>query len=674
MTIRLGQIARRLLAAAGIGVACSLATLALVAIPGAARLHQLASWVFYDWFYGNRPIESQLDGDVVIIAVDDGSLAEIEQTIRFGWPWPRDGWALIVQYLDSAGARAVGFDILFRDTSAKGVEDDESFGSMIDETRTPLAFGRTIQPNGEWGRFKPKISRPHEFGGVDPSDELTYREYLPQRHDKPTLATATLQAAGIKPRLPVDEPFLLHFYGPHRDPTDRPTFQSVRASRVMLAQNNPDEDTGITRAMFKDKIVLVGATAAALGDIKSAPHDARFPGVEVHATAIANMLQGRSVTPVRPMLLAVITVFAGVISSIGVIWPRFVGFKLLVVATVATSVTATAFLLFTRGQKIVWLSPVAPLMAATLAALGGFAWSYFVEDKKARLLLRALEQCLSPEVAAQLARDPRKLSVGGRQMEMTVMFTDLAGFTALTEKLGEKIEEPLNYYLGEMSAQILDVNGTLDKYIGDAILTFWNAPVDQPDHARFACEAALAVQRREREIAGRMAEMGVTDTITRIGINTGKMVVGFMGSERKLNYTVIGDSVNMAARLEPANKLYGTQILVAEPTASRVKDLFLFRQVDQLRVKGKSVPMAVYELMGDAAAKNSRLGDLAAGFERALRHYFKQEWDQAEAILLELGERFPDDGPISGLRARIADFRMDPPPPDWDGVYVAKSK
>jgi adenylate cyclase len=238
----------------------------------------------------------------------------------------------------------------------------------------------------------------------------------------------------------------------------------------------------------------------------------------------------------------------------------------------------------------------------------------------------------------------------------------------------EDLTRMINYYFREMSDVILKVDGTVDKYIGDAIMSFWNAPVEQPEHAILACRAALGMQQREREIRPELEKLGARDLLTRIGLNSGTMAVGNMGSERKLNYTVLGDSVNFASRLEGANKFYGTQILMAESTANLVRGHVVMRQVDVLRVKGKRQPMAVFELMGDGAAAADAMKLLAERYGRAFDLYRRQQWDAAEAELTALLAEHPNDGPATTLMARIAKFREEPPPADWDGVYEAKDK
>jgi adenylate cyclase len=309
-----------------------------------------------------------------------------------------------------------------------------------------------------------------------------------------------------------------------------------------------------------------------------------------------------------------------------------------------------------------------------IATIGAFTFSYVTEDRQRRMLLKALSQYLSPHVAAEIANDFDSMKLGGQRREMTVMFSDIAGFTTISESMdSEKLSAMLNFYLGEMSSLIWDQNGTLDKYIGDAIMCFWNAPVHQPDHAVLACRAALAMRDREAQIQDQLRDLGAPGMMTRIGINSGPMVFGNMGSPQKFNYTVLGDSVNLGSRLEGANKLYGSRILLAESTAVLVKDRFVVRELDYLQVKGKQKPLAVFELMAEGSA-DQKTQTRVKGYEEALKSYRAQKWDEAEKLLSELQAEFPDDEPVASLLKRISKLRHDPPAPDWDGVYVAKDK
>jgi adenylate cyclase len=265
----------------------------------------------------------------------------------------------------------------------------------------------------------------------------------------------------------------------------------------------------------------------------------------------------------------------------------------------------------------------------------------------------------------------------GDRHVMTVMFTDIEGFTALSEKLpDETLTELLNFYFDEMSPLVLREDGTLDKYIGDSIMSFWNAPLPQADHAFRACRVALALQRRERAIQGSLQERGAPTLATRIGINTGPMVVGDMGSKERFNYTVLGDSVNLGSRLEGANKLYGSRILLARSTAELVKDRFLMRKLDLLLVKGKRTPLAVYELLGERgkALGEPVLLERIKRYESAWELYRQQKWDEAEQVLRALVADHPDDAPAATLLTRIGHLRADPPSREWNGVYVAQVK
>lgn len=320
------------------------------------------------------------------------------------------------------------------------------------------------------------------------------------------------------------------------------------------------------------------------------------------------------------------------------------------------------------------MAPGAPLVAAVIAAFVAMAYSYFTEMRQRQFILKAFAQSVSKEVADEIARDPRKLGLGGARREMTVMFTDLANFTTLSEAVEvEKLASTLQYYLEEMSGVVLGENGTLDKYIGDAIMAFWNAPANQADHAVRACRTALEMRRREKVMQPAIMEMVGTEVYSRFGINSGPMVVGNMGSSYKFSYTVLGDSVNLAARLEGANKMYGTRIMLSESTAMIVRHLFTVRRVDLLRVKGKLKPMAVFELMGEGEV-DSTTADLIARYESALAAYTLGEFSRAGEMLEKLARDFPEDGPTATLRVRVERLILHPPEEAWDGVYVAKEK
>ncbi len=483
----------------------------------------------------------------------------------------------------------------------------------------------------------------------------------------------------MPPRNWAGQRFRLHFYGPYaRGDNKAQTYRYIPAWTVFAAAKNlnkgkPLSDCGIDPALFRGKVVLIGYTAEELFDLKTSPLSDVYPGTEVHATAIDNLLQNRHVLTANRATSTTATLAVAVVAACAVILPRKASLKL-IGAGIAVAGLVGASLAAFLGHDIHWLPLSEPLLAWLLATLSAFAWSYFTEGRQRQQIVRAFSQVMSPELVAQIERDPRQLDPGGERREMTVMFTDLAGFTTLTEQLDNHVlVELLNFYFEEMAPRILDGMGTLDKYIGDAIMSFWNAPVPQPDHAALACRAALSMAARERAIQPAFKSRGAERLLTRIGINTGPMIVGFTGSGKRLNYSVLGDSVNFGSRLEGANKLYGSQILVSESTAQLVKDRFLVRKLDVLRVKGKHQPMAVYELMTEGPG-DDRQRRLARVYEAALEAYQKQRWDKAEALLAELDKEFPDDPPAAALRRRIADLRRNPPPADWDGVYVAHEK
>src|SRR5688500_9029328 len=620
-----------------------------------------------------RQVTDRTNGPVVIVAVDQKSLDAMDQAKKFGWPWPRSFWGFLVTYFEKCGARAVAFDIVFSERSVhdSAFGDDAEFGDAVNAAKVPVVFASIMREDGTPGRFAPTVEKP-VFGAINVNSGDVFRSYAPLVGGEPSLARQALSAAGWLPADSPTAPFLLHYYGPHQRDDGRHTFRYISAASAIAAAIG-EEGSGVDPALFKDKVVILGGITAGMYDVKSSPLSPIYPGVELHATAIENLKSGQRVIAAGTPATAAVAFGGALAAAIVVLIPRRITLKLLGGLLAAAAVVGLGVLLFS-GARIYWLPLAVPLLAILLSTVGAFAWSYFTEDRQRRMILKALAQYVSPAVADRIARDPTQVNLGGERRDMTVMFTDLKNFTNMTESMQvEDLTRMINYYFREMSDVILKVDGTVDKYIGDAIMSFWNAPVEQADHALLACRAALGMQQREREIRAELEKLGAKDLLTRIGLNSGTMAVGNMGSERKLNYTVLGDSVNFASRLEGANKFYGTQILMAESTANLVRDHVVMRQVDVLRVKGKKMPMAVFELMGEGAAADG-MKSLAERYGRAFSLYRGQQWEPAEAERAALRAEHPTDGPAETLMARIATFRKEPPPADWDGVYEAKDK
>ena len=322
---------------------------------------------------------------------------------------------------------------------------------------------------------------------------------------------------------------------------------------------------------------------------------------------------------------------------------------------------------------------IPPLAAGWLCLIfgqtGSFIYRYWGVDREKRHVRQAFARYLSPEVVAEIMDKPHLLGLGGSRREMTAFFSDLAGFTGISERLSpEELVALLNRYLSRMTRVILKWGGYLDKYEGDAIMAFWGAPAMQPDHALRACLAALEQQEEVERFRREIAKEGLPPIHVRMGVNTGPMIVGNVGSEERLNYTVMGDAVNLASRLEGANKAFGSLIMISEVTYEQVRQSVEARELDLLRVKGKNLPIRVYELLSRAGELSETKASVRDRFLEGLEMYRARRFNEAE-------ERFgaaltidPDDGPSRIYVDRCRMFRAEPPPEDWDGVFTMTVK
>jgi adenylate cyclase len=326
-------------------------------------------------------------------------------------------------------------------------------------------------------------------------------------------------------------------------------------------------------------------------------------------------------------------------------------------------------------EKGIWINVVFPVFTQLFVYSGITVYRFTFEEREKRFIKGAFSQYLAPAVVNQLVGDPNLLKLGGERKVLTAFFSDVARFSTRSEKLTpEELVLLLNEYLSEMTDIIMKYEGTVDKFEGDAIIAFFGAPIPQEDHARRACLATLDMQKRCNEMRKTWREQGKHELFMRIGLNTGPMVVGNMGSKTRMDYTMMGDSVNLAARLEGVNKQYGTYDMFSEFTYEHVKDEVEVRELDLIRVVGKSEPVRIYQLLcrkGELDEKMSKIIDLYA---KGLEHYRKQEWDDALDSFGEVLEIDEKDGPSLTFFERCLLFQKESPPADWDGVFSMKTK
>ena len=426
---------------------------------------------------------------------------------------------------------------------------------------------------------------------------------------------------------------------------------------------------------FRGKIVLVGASATGIGDLRSTPFAGiNYPGVEIHANVIDNILnrhflfRGANQVAVDLVLVLLFGVPLGMWLALA--QPRSMLYGLLLLVPFGFG----SWYAFLHGW---WLNFIVP--SGTLVANVGFVAVYraLVEEKEKRRVRGAFQQYLSPEVIRRLLENPDL--VKPRKTEITVMFTDVRGFTTISEKLdAQELAALLNEYLTEMTQIVFRHNGTLDKYIGDAVMAFWGAPFEEPGHATKGCHAALEMIARLKEMQNKWRAEGRPVLDIGVGLSTGVASVGNMGSALRYGYTALGDTVNLSARLEGLNKEYGSHILLSETAYAEVEDpLLVFRELDLIRVKGKLQPVTLYELMGSRGAPAGDLPGLEEHLELfALGRgcYRKRRWQDAQIVFEQILERWPEDGPARMYVNRCREYYVAGPEQDWDGVYIMTHK
>ncbi len=429
----------------------------------------------------------------------------------------------------------------------------------------------------------------------------------------------------------------------------------------------------IPKEKLAGRVIVVGTTAPGLMDLRATPVGAAYPGVEIHANLIAGMLDG-VIKHKPPYILGadVLTVLiAGAVMAF--LLPMLSPMRATVVGIIVLLLLLSLNFGFWHVSNVVL--PLADAMIAVVLLYAmNMSWGYFVESRTKRQLTGLFGQYVPPELVEEMSRDPENYSMAGRKAELTVLFSDIRGFTTISEGLEpNELASLMNEYLGAMTLVVRKHRGTLDKYIGDAIMAFWGAPVDDPEHAKNAVLTGLEMHVALHELNKNLMARGWPELKIGVGVNTGPMTVGDMGSPVRQSYTVMGDAVNLGSRLEGITKQYGVGFIVGESTRELLKKEFVFRELDRVRVKGKEDPVGIYEPVGEEGKVSREDLDEIKLWNQALRSYRSQDWDQAEVALMNL-QRIKPRYLYDLYVKRVEHLRKEPPGENWDGVTIFETK
>lgn len=693
----------------------------------------------YDWRITHLAPAKDKPGAALIL-IDEPSIAFMKELDGIAWPFPRDLYCPLLAFLAEGGARAVAFDVLYPEPD----EFDPSFAECLIDAPRPILSASCEGPEGaalpaHWGRdvrvsddaavvgpgCEPLVPVPElatathgahiemtpdsdgvmrrvplvrlapmADGATRALPVLGLEAYLQTFDDPPPLTrTARGLQIGRGPdalHVPLtDEGAMLVPWLVEDPPVATFSFKQVFANGELLLQGG---EPALNPAVFENKVVFIGASAAGTYDLRVTPIAEADFGVHLHVSTFEGLRQRRMWRPAPAWLDLLVALAALLAVALLSTWPRRVSAQILSSTGTIAVVVIGVLLAFRYGG--LWVDSVTAMGGMAGALLGGTLLNYLTEGRERREIRRAFQHYVPPEVVDEVVADPSKLQLGGSRREITAFFSDIEGFTTISERM-----EPtalvafLNEFLTEMSDIVQEEGGTIDKYIGDAIVGIFGAPLDQPDHAERACRAALRCQARLTELRPKWRAAGLPPAKMRIGLNSGVAVVGNMGSKRRFEYTMIGDTVNLAARLEGSNKAYGTYILVGERTAELAHERVAMRQLDLLQVKGKQHAVRVFEPTGLVVDEEDAVGfgdhDIAATLgafdekpaQRRLRERFEaalalwQAGDFADArVAFEgIAVDFPDDTPTQVFLGRL-DALRDTPPPGWDGVFKMTTK
>ncbi len=672
-----------------------------------------------------RPL--QPDPAVVLALIDEKSLDQVGR-----WPWPRSKIARLIDILSRAEAKVIGFDIGFLEPDDIAVENDSALAGAIRNSSAAIVLGYFFhmhesdlnyhvdpaQIERQLARIKASQYPLIIYENQAARDISFSRAYAPEASleifaqaadgagyytvksdqdgvvrsmplaiqcgdhvfpplslscawyylDKPDLSVmvARFGVHGIRMGerfIPTDESghMLINYLGPPQ------VFPHVSISDILSEK--------VPRKTFQNKIVLIGATAMGTHDLRTTPINPLYPGVAINATVIDNILTQRFIA--KPNWSKVYDLLAVIVlgSLMGFVLPRLravQGFVFLLLL-LALQVSLT-WLLFVQYRF--WINLVYPLLTLLMTYTSLTVFRYFTEEHERRKIKTTFKQYVSPVIIEEMLKSPDRLKLGGEEQVLTVLFSDLENFTSYSELYRpSEMVDILGEYYEKMTEQVFAHQGTLTDYIADELIAVFGAPIPQADHARQACSAALAMRDRLRSLCAQWAHSGRPQLKARTGINSGLMLVGNLGSRYRFAYGALGDQVNLGSRIEGLNKMYRTEILIGENTAELLGGAFALREIDRVRVMGKSKPVRIFELLekteGALAEEKKRIGeDYSAGLALYRRKNWRDALQQFERCLAIV----PEDGPAQVMAQRCRCYLMTPPPEDWDGVFEHSAK
>ncbi|MCS7184897.1 MAG: adenylate/guanylate cyclase domain-containing protein [bacterium] len=604
---------------------------------------------------GSRPISS----DIAVITVDEKSIKELGR-----FPWARSKHADLIKKLNFVGVKIIVFDILFTEKDLENPRGDIEFAMAIKKSTAPIVLA-------EFFLFKDGVITEV----LKPID--MFRSYAKLGH-----VNIFPETDGIVRKTPV-----LIYYNGEFHPSlswivysilkNKDVVEAAKEKGFLHSQINEvminfigglqsvkyysysDVINGKFLDELKDKIVFIGGTATGLFDFKAVPNTPVFPGVEIHVHALENFLSENyfkelfvEVIFMVLLISLVSTYFTLKIKNVlmGVFYPIISTF---IFAAMDLYLFSKNFQIF---SFVIYLSNFVIYFSITI-------YRYIMAELEKAWIKKAFSQYLSPQVMYEVMKNPSKVSIGGKRQVVTILFTDIERFTEISETLDpERLTEVINIYFDVMTKVIFKYNGLVNKFIGDAILAFWNAPIEQTNHEYLACSAAVEMLKAEDEVNKKINMV----LKTRIGIHTGEAIVGNFGSEKRYDYTVMGDSVNLASRLEGVNKRYGTRVIISETTYDAIKDGFNIRKLDLVRVKGKEKPVFIYSI--ELKNIDCKL------FNEAVDLYFKRDFIEAKRLFSDFKQKYPEDEASSIYIERCNYYILNPPSENWDGVYVFETK